>query len=153
VRRGRQRDYDPCAEQYPGRSTSRGRAARANRGDASEVVTVDKRFRPELTIKRILQLADAFHARTGDWPTPRNGSLPEDRELTWRRVENTHWERKTLKGRPRRPHSWAGSVMHSRGRDGLNPFRPGSCCNALPFINGGTNAMTSTKRCACGRWP
>jgi hypothetical protein len=28
---------------------------------------VDKRRRPELTLQRILELADAYHARTGDW--------------------------------------------------------------------------------------
>jgi hypothetical protein len=49
---------------------------------------VDKRFRPELTIKRILELADAFHAQTGEWPTAYSGQLPEDRELSWRRVDN-----------------------------------------------------------------
>jgi hypothetical protein len=49
---------------------------------------VDKRRRPELTVKRILELADAYHARTGDWPTAFSSWLPGDRELTWRRVDN-----------------------------------------------------------------
>jgi hypothetical protein len=43
---------------------------------------VDKRFRPELTIKRILELVDAFHARTGDWPTAYSGRIFEDRGLS-----------------------------------------------------------------------
>jgi hypothetical protein len=49
---------------------------------------VDKRRRPELTIRRILELADPYHARTGDWPTPRSGPVDEDRELTWRRIDS-----------------------------------------------------------------
>jgi hypothetical protein len=49
---------------------------------------VDKRRRPELTIKRILELADAYHARTGDWPTAHSGRIFEDRELTWRKIDS-----------------------------------------------------------------
>jgi hypothetical protein len=49
---------------------------------------VDKRRRPELTLKRILELADAYHARTGDWPSAFSSWLPGDRELTWRRIDN-----------------------------------------------------------------
>jgi hypothetical protein len=59
-----------------------------DRGDASETGAVDRQCRPLLTIQRILQLADAYHARTGEWPTRDSSWLPGDRELTWRRVDN-----------------------------------------------------------------
>jgi hypothetical protein len=49
---------------------------------------VDKRRRPELTIRRILELADIHYARRGDWPTKESGRLLEDRELSWRRIDN-----------------------------------------------------------------
>jgi hypothetical protein len=49
---------------------------------------VDKRCRPELTIQRILELADAYHAQTGDWPTAYSSWLPQDWELSWRKIDN-----------------------------------------------------------------
>jgi hypothetical protein len=59
-----------------------------DRGDASEVAAVDRHGRPLLTIKHILELADAYHVRTGDWPTKNSSWLPGDRELSWRRIDN-----------------------------------------------------------------
>jgi hypothetical protein len=64
VRRGGQRNHAACAEHHPDGSTSPGRAASRSRSRVAAVERVDKRFRPELTIKRILELADAYHART-----------------------------------------------------------------------------------------
>ena len=49
---------------------------------------MDKRRRPELTIRRILELADIHYARREAWPTKESGRLLEDRELTWRRVDS-----------------------------------------------------------------
>jgi hypothetical protein len=41
-----------------------------------------------LTVKRILELADAYHEKTGEWPTRKSSWLPGDTELTWRRIDN-----------------------------------------------------------------
>jgi hypothetical protein len=39
-----------------------------------------------LTKKRILQWADAYHDRTGRWPTARSGEIPEAPGATWQAV-------------------------------------------------------------------
>lgn len=41
---------------------------------------------PRLSVKKILAWADAFHERSGRWPTARSGSIPEASEETWMRV-------------------------------------------------------------------
>jgi hypothetical protein len=43
---------------------------------------------PRLIIDNILQWADAFHARTGRWPTEDSGEIPEAPGETWGRVSN-----------------------------------------------------------------
>ncbi len=40
----------------------------------------------DLTVPQILAWSDAFHARTGRWPTERSGALPESRGETWATV-------------------------------------------------------------------
>jgi hypothetical protein len=112
VRRGRQRDHDAGAGHHPGRSTSPGRAARRSRGQVAAVERLDKHFRPELTIKRILELAEAHHAQTGDWPTAYSSWLPQDRELSWRRIDNAL--RLGLRGLPGRD-SLAQLLARERG--------------------------------------
>jgi hypothetical protein len=82
------------------------------RGQVAAVERVGKRFRPELTIQRILELADAYHAQTGDWPTAYSGRIFEDRELSWRRIDNAL--RLGLRGLPGRD-SLAQLLARERG--------------------------------------
>jgi hypothetical protein len=42
---------------------------------------------PELSISQILAWADAFHARTGDWPNLTSGPIPEAPGETWGAVQ------------------------------------------------------------------
>src|SRR5262249_32251989 len=46
------------------------------------------RCRPELSEPQILAWADAFHARTGRWPGPLSGVIPDSLGETWARVDN-----------------------------------------------------------------
>jgi hypothetical protein len=49
---------------------------------------------PLFTIERILAWADAHHARTGNWPLRRSGSIPESPGDNWRTVDkalSTGW--------------------------------------------------------------
>lgn len=39
-----------------------------------------------LTAAKILEWADAFHERTGGWPTARSGTIPESPDNTWQAV-------------------------------------------------------------------
>jgi hypothetical protein len=41
---------------------------------------------PPLTIRQILSWADAFHTRTGEWPTAASGSIPQAPGETWSAV-------------------------------------------------------------------
>ncbi|MFL5245644.1 MAG: hypothetical protein ACJ8FY_26405 [Gemmataceae bacterium] len=43
--------------------------------------------RPSFTIAQILEWADAFHARTGQWPNQDSGPIQEAPEETWKAVE------------------------------------------------------------------
>ena len=38
---------------------------------------------PDLTLKNVLEWADAHHARTGKWPLHNSGVVPECRAITW----------------------------------------------------------------------
>jgi hypothetical protein len=42
---------------------------------------------PPLTEEQILGWADAFHARTGEWPTNKSGPIPEAPGETWMAVQ------------------------------------------------------------------
>ena len=42
---------------------------------------------PDLSLAQILVWADAFHARTGRWPKPGSGSIPEAPGESWQAVE------------------------------------------------------------------
>jgi hypothetical protein len=42
---------------------------------------------PPLSRKCILAWADAHHRRTGEWPTPRSGPIPESPGDTWRKID------------------------------------------------------------------
>jgi len=42
---------------------------------------------PNLTIPQILAWAEAFLARTGQWPEPRSGPIPEAPGESWRIIE------------------------------------------------------------------
>lgn len=44
------------------------------------------RKRPDLSIRQILAWADAFHARTGRWPSKTAGLIPESDGNTWNAV-------------------------------------------------------------------
>jgi hypothetical protein len=44
--------------------------------------------RSPLTTEQILAWADAFHARTGEWPGERSGPIPESPDETWTTVKN-----------------------------------------------------------------
>lgn len=44
--------------------------------------------RTELTIEQILQWADAYHERTGRWPTAKSGQVKETLDESWRGMEN-----------------------------------------------------------------
>jgi hypothetical protein len=41
---------------------------------------------PRLTVPMVLRFADAWHRRTGEWPTSQSGAIPEMPGLTWRAV-------------------------------------------------------------------
>ena len=41
---------------------------------------------PRLTVPMILRFADAWHGRTGEWPTSLSGVIPEMPGLTWKAV-------------------------------------------------------------------
>ncbi len=45
--------------------------------------------RPEMSIKVILSWADTFHARTGRWPKPASGRIPESDGDNWMAVQNS----------------------------------------------------------------
>jgi hypothetical protein len=48
-----------------------------------------KRFRrPRLTIARILDLADDYHAEHGRWPKRTSGSIPGELDVNWQGIEN-----------------------------------------------------------------
>lgn len=47
--------------------------------------------RPELTIKQILEWADAYHERTGNWPTRKSGRVWEPPDETWRNLNSALW--------------------------------------------------------------
>lgn len=52
-----------------------------------------------LTTELILEWADAHHARTGEWPTPDSGRIPEAPENTWQAVMTAlHGGYRGLKG-------------------------------------------------------
>jgi hypothetical protein len=44
---------------------------------------------PELTVEQILEWADSYHARTGEWPKERSGAIVEAPGETWKRVEGS----------------------------------------------------------------
>jgi len=44
--------------------------------------------RPRFSVPQILVLADAFHARTGEWPHKTSGPVPELLSETWRKIDN-----------------------------------------------------------------
>src|SRR5262245_18247340 len=46
------------------------------------------RCRPELSEPQILAWCDAFHARTGRWPSQRSGVIPDALGETWARVDD-----------------------------------------------------------------
>jgi len=43
---------------------------------------------PDLTVDEVLAWADAFFARTGDWPSVESGPIPESPGETWRAVQS-----------------------------------------------------------------
>jgi hypothetical protein len=45
-----------------------------------------RRRRPPLTVEQILAWADAYHARTGEWPGVRSGPIPEAPDENWAAV-------------------------------------------------------------------
>jgi hypothetical protein len=47
-----------------------------------------RRERPQFAVDRILEWADAFHARTGRWPTPLSGPINDTLEDNWRKVDD-----------------------------------------------------------------
>jgi hypothetical protein len=52
--------------------------------------------RAELTVKQILAWADAFHARTGNWPERKSGRVWEPADETWNNIDQAL--RKGLRG-------------------------------------------------------
>lgn len=46
---------------------------------------------PDLSVADVLAWADAHHARTGEWPTPKSGQIPESPGETWLTIEAALW--------------------------------------------------------------
>jgi len=46
---------------------------------------------PDLSVAAVLAWADAHHARTGEWPTPKSGPIPESPAETWLTIEAALW--------------------------------------------------------------
>jgi hypothetical protein len=46
---------------------------------------------PDLSAADVLAWADAHHARTGEWPTPNSGPIPESPGETWLMIEAALW--------------------------------------------------------------
>jgi hypothetical protein len=44
-------------------------------------------YPPDLAIPQILAWIEAFHARTGQWPNPKSGPIPEAKGESWRKIE------------------------------------------------------------------
>jgi hypothetical protein len=79
--------------------------------------------RPRLYLKDILAWIDAFHARTGQWPTAESGPIPEAPGDTWQRVDRAL--RRGLRGLPGGS-SLARLLAAERGvrnPQGLPPYR------------------------------
>ncbi len=45
----------------------------------------------DLSVAEVLAWADAHHARTGEWPTPKSGPIPESPGETWLTIEAALW--------------------------------------------------------------
>ena len=79
--------------------------------------------RPQLTVEQILTWADAYRARTGNWPTPLSGDIPESG------VENDSWGainealRTGRRGLPRGT-SLARLLAQRRGSHNRTTLRP-----------------------------
>lgn len=74
---------------------------------------------PNLTIRQILEWADAFHARAGRWPRTPDGAIPEAQGETWRNVDQAL--RVGSRGQP------GGSSLArllARKRGARNPAKP-----------------------------
>jgi hypothetical protein len=55
---------------------------------------------PPITREQILKWADAHHARTGTWPRPKSGPIPDSGGETWARVQSALFmETRGWKGR------------------------------------------------------
>jgi hypothetical protein len=76
---------------------------------------------PVLTIKQILVWADAYHKRTGAWPTAKSGPIPNSDGLTWSAVVvalaqgHRGWSR---------GHSLAGLLAEQRGKRNIHALPP-----------------------------
>jgi hypothetical protein len=57
-----------------------------------------QRLLPRLSDRQILHWADAFHRRTGGWPTVRSGAIPDSHGETWRGVHSALYQ--GLRGLP-----------------------------------------------------
>jgi hypothetical protein len=68
--------------------------------------------RPRLTLEQILAWADAYHARTGRWPTHSSGAIPEAPGERWSMVDTC-----MIQGNRGLPggHSLARLLVHERG--------------------------------------
>jgi hypothetical protein len=100
------------------------------------------RRRPPLSVEQILAWADAHCARTGEWPTPHSGPVPEAPGETWAAVQSALYQ--GLRGLPRGT-SLARLLAGRRGK---------STRSALPRLSQRQILeWADAHRRRTGRWP
>ena len=77
--------------------------------------------RPQLTVEQILAWADAYQARTGGWPTPMSGDIPESDNDSWCAVNEAL--RNGRRGLPRGS-SLARLLADHRGQRNRTTLKP-----------------------------
>jgi hypothetical protein len=97
---------------------------------------------PNLSPPQILAWADAHHARTGEWPKPTSGPIPDAPGETWQAVEQA-----LAKGRRGQPGGSSLARLLQQGRGVRN------LSNLPPLTAGQILAWADAHHARTGRWP